>query len=148
MAQVLSSPSVPGALLVVSDEVLQLDAIRDAAERVGLHNVRSAPSESDAYTLIEGGEEFPLAVVDIMLTSKRLREGLRVIERLRGRQPRCRIIALTNKGGNEIGVEALRRGATDFVCDDWDHVNWWELLQQRLALWLGVARSERSAGSQ
>jgi len=125
-----------------------LDAIRDAADRAGLHNVRPAASESDAYALIEGGEEFPLAVVDIMLTSKKLKEGFRVIERLRGRQPRCRIIALTSKGGNEIGVEALRRGAADFVCADWDHVNWWELLQQRLVLWFGVADAERSAQTQ
>lgn len=144
MSELLSGPPAVDRLLIVDDEERQSDEIRMVANRIGFRDVSHAESESKANKLINGGDRFSLAVVDIMLSHPPgQNEGFRVIEQLHKEQPECRIIALTRKGRNNVGVQALRRGASDFVCGDWEYINWIELLQQRLSLWRDVAKSEQ-----
>lgn len=124
-------------LLVVDDEVSQRSIIIDAAMGIGIVEIVQASTESEA-SLAMRDTTFQLAVVDIMLSSSMQRDGLRVIRELRDLQPDCRIIALTSKGGTEIGVECLEAGAHDFVSTNWQYINWVTLLEQRLSLWRGV----------
>ncbi len=141
MNQVCVEQQIDEKLLVVDDDEFQFEEITRAAGESGIHDVRWADSEAEAYRLIES-EEFLLAVVDIMLSRPaELCEGLRIIERIRSSQPNCRIIALTTRGRNDVGIQALRAGADDFVCGEWSYINWSELLRQRLDLWRGVVRS-------
>jgi DNA-binding response OmpR family regulator len=122
-------------VLVVDDDREQRADVVRAISEMGLEAVE-APSEIDAYSLMEA-YEFPLAVIDICLADQF--EGLKVIKRLRHQQPRCRIIALTTRAGNEIGIQALEAGSDDFVGTKWKYINWPNLLQQRMALWRDVA---------
>ena len=60
-------------------------------------------------------QDFHLAVVDMLLADSpamgAVNEGLDIVETLRSQQPLCRVIALTSWFGNDIGVEAMERGA-------------------------------------
>jgi DNA-binding response OmpR family regulator len=141
MNQICVEQAMADRLLVVDDDQFQFDEIAHVAGESGIRDVRWASSEAEAYAQI-GTEQFLLAVVDIMLSRPdELREGLRIIDRIRTEQPNCRIIALTTRGRNDVGIQALRAGADDFVCGDWRYINWTELLRQRLDLWRGVVRS-------
>jgi DNA-binding response OmpR family regulator len=140
MAIVAANHVLANNLLVVDDDQFQGDEIVRVAGDSGIENISRAGNESEAYQII-ASQEFSLAVVDIMLSSVERREGLRVITELRRLQPDCRIIALTTRGRNDIGVQALNLGADDFVCGEWKYISWSELLRQRLDLWRGVARS-------
>jgi DNA-binding response OmpR family regulator len=125
-------------LLIVDDKPDQLNEVVHIAEEAGIRPVVTATDEDQAREFIDS-KHFCLAVVDIMLSEPLDRkEGLAVIRWLRQTQPWCRIIALTTRGRNDVGIEALRVGADDFVCGEWKYVNWPALLRQRLALWHGV----------
>ncbi len=125
-------------LLIVDDREDQLDGVVHVAEEAGIGRIVTATDEGQARQCIES-QHFCLAVVDIMLSEPLERkEGLAVIRRLRQAQPWCKIIALTTRGRNDVGIEALGVGADDFVCGEWKYVNWSALLLQRLVLWHGV----------
>lgn len=135
-------------LLIIDDDEKQRESISEAALDAGFtkDKLLFAESETEANQQIED-HEVQLAIVDIMLTPERKEEGLRVIRRLRSKQPLCRVIALTTKVGNESGIRALKAGAHDFVSARWPFINWRVLLTQRIALWKGVIEENASAMS-
>ncbi len=127
-------------LLVVDDEGPKRERIVRAASAVGFERdeIVQASTQAEAEELIDSLEPvIDFAVVDVVLTTLPAKTGLEVIQSLRDRHPHCKIIALTDKGGTEFGVEAMNAGADDFISLKWEYVNWYSLLQQRLVLWRG-----------
>ena len=126
-------------LLVVDDDHKQRRRIVRAAKEAGFDadEIIEAVNAEQARAMSED-LGLDLAVVDVVLTQLPNKLGLGLIEELRARHPYCKIIALTSQGGTDFGIEALRAGAVDFVSLKWDHVNWYGLLVQRLAMWRGL----------
>lgn len=131
-------------LLIVDNEPEQLDKDWQAAKEAGFHEreIVSATSVADAEVKLMS-ETFDVAVVDLVLTEPELgsddpEEGLGLIRLIHRYQPECKIVALTRKLDNEVGIRAMMAGAQDFVCSRWIYINWKELLVQRLQLWRGV----------
>jgi DNA-binding NtrC family response regulator len=48
-------------------------------------------------------------------------EGFKALEAIRARDPNAVVIVITAYGGVNIAVEAMKRGATDFVTKPWDN---------------------------
>lgn len=48
-------------------------------------------------------------------------EGFKALEAIRGLEPQAVVVVITAYGGVNIAVEAMKRGATDFVTKPWDN---------------------------
>ncbi len=78
------------------------------------YDVDCARETSEAEALLAAGD-YALAILDLRLSGTPGAEGLELIESVRARSPRTRIILLTAYGSREIEAEALRRGADAFL---------------------------------
>jgi two-component system, response regulator RegA len=97
-------------LLIVEDDQTLRDRLTRAFEQRGCE-VRSAASAADAAALV--AEEPP----EWVLLDLRVGEanGLDLIPKLRQADPATRIVVLTGYGSVATAVEALRRGATNYL---------------------------------
>ena len=102
-------PQMTPTLLIVDDEKTQRDGLRAALE--DRYDVYQAEDARMALELLEG-EHF-----DVLLTDFRLphEDGMKLIVRAKSlaRPPIC--ILMTAYGSEELAVEAMKRGADDYI---------------------------------
>ncbi len=97
----------------MDDEEPILFAMREYFVTKG-YEVDCARDTDEAEALL-AAHSYALAILDLRLTGTHGAEGLEVIESVRARSPRTRIILLTAYGSREIEAEARRRGADAFL---------------------------------
>ncbi len=97
-------------LLVDDDDAFRSVLARALARRG--HNVVTARDTSSALAL---ARQYPLqqAVLDLKLDGE---SGLELIEPLLGLRPALRIVVLTGFASISTAVEAIRRGAENYLC--------------------------------
>jgi NtrC-family two-component system response regulator AlgB len=100
----------PMKLLVVDDEPSLRRTVRITLESLG-HTVAEAPSGRAALTLASR-ERFDLAFLDLRLGRE---TGLDVLQALREAAPDLGVVLMTAYASIETAVEALRRGAFDYL---------------------------------
>jgi len=71
------------------------------------------------------------------------REGLELLERLQKAEPRIPVVIMTAWGSVELAVEAMRRGAKDFIQKPWENARLLTTLRTQLELSTAVRRSVR-----
>ena len=76
--------------------------------------VDCARETAEAEALLHEND-YALAILDLRLSGTHGAEGLDLIDSVRARSPRTRIILLTAYGSREIEAEARRRGADAFL---------------------------------
>ena len=97
-------------ILVVDDERFFREAIRDALEAAGLDCVTAA-NGVEALELAREAD-FGVVVLDIQLPGI---DGIEVLRRLRESHPAVRVVILSAHTDQEIVLEALRLGASDYL---------------------------------
>lgn len=70
-------------------------------------------------------------------------EGLALLERLRDLDPQMPIVVMTAWGSVPLVVEAMRRGASDFIEKPWDNARLLAVLRAQMALAESVRRQHR-----
>ena len=100
-------------ILIVDDEEPILFAMREYFEAKGW--VVDCARETPEAEALLSENEYGLAILDLRLSGTPGAEGLDLIESVRTRSPRTRIILLTAYGSREIEAEAFRRGADAFL---------------------------------
>lgn len=107
-------------VLVVDDDENILMALRLLLKSEGLACCTSRSPQEALVLLCR--EEFDLALVDLNYIQDTTsgHEGFELIGALRGVDDTLPIIAMTGWGTIDIAVEAMRRGAVDFVEKPWD----------------------------
>jgi DNA-binding NtrC family response regulator len=97
-------------ILIVDDEPSVRDSLGRTVEREG-HEVALAPDLRTGRRLLAEG------AFDLLLTDIRLGDGsgLDLVASARQASPALRIVAMTAFGSVELAVEAMRRGADDFI---------------------------------
>lgn len=133
-------------VLLVNDGLADLDDYERIAHDVGFRDFRRAHTLADAKLLIDA-ERIDVAIVDLNLDRNRPKsvEGLEVIRLLRETHRACLIMAYTAhfaKQGVEYGIQAIRAGATDFICEEWFDINHETLLTMKLKIWYGHLTGE------
>ena len=99
------------SLLLVDDDATLCETLARAFEKRGF-DVRTALTEEAAVALAE--EEPPeYAVVDLRLPDQ---PGLRLVSTLIRLDPHTRIVVLTGYGNIATAVEAIKLGATYYLC--------------------------------
>ncbi len=86
-------------------------------------------------------DEFDCALVDLNYTRDTTsgEEGLALLQQLRQLVPGMPVVVMTAWGNVPLAVEAMRRGAADFIEKPWDNTRLLGVLRAQIAL----ARSER-----
>ncbi len=108
-------PCATCGILVVDDDATLAETLKDFLEHEG-YPVQLALSGAEAMAAIERGG-LCLALVDLMMP---LTDGLALMDDLRARNPELAVIIMTGYGTIETAVEAMRRGAEDYITKPFD----------------------------
>jgi len=107
-------------ILVADDQLDVLDALRFLLADEGFV-VDTARSPSEVIAKVEGAE-YDLAILDLNYTRDTTsgQEGLDLLDRLRGIEPELSVLVMTAWSSVPSAVEAMRRGARDYIEKPWD----------------------------
>jgi sigma-B regulation protein RsbU (phosphoserine phosphatase) len=108
-------------VLVADDQPDVLTALRLLLKSQGFQAVAANSPEAVLRTLDE--QDFDVILMDLNYTRDTTsgKEGLDLLERLKGLEQAPPVIVMTAWGSIELAVEAMRRGARDFVPKPWEN---------------------------
>jgi sigma-B regulation protein RsbU (phosphoserine phosphatase) len=122
-AAVLSRSAEAGAplLLVADDQADVLIALELLLRSTG-YRVRTASSPRELLAAVEQ-HPFEALLMDLNYARDTTsgQEGLQLLQELHERDPELPIVVMTAWGSIALAVEAMRRGARDFVLKPWDN---------------------------
>jgi len=98
------------SLLVVEDEEIMRDSLVDWFSSEG-RTVHAAVDGEEALAKFKI-EEYDAMIIDLMLPG---RNGLEVLAEIKKRNPTARVVIVTAYPSYETAVEAMRRGAADYL---------------------------------
>jgi two-component system response regulator PilR (NtrC family) len=98
-------------ILVVDDERSMREMLSILLKRAG-HDVTTATSGQKAKALLDAGERFDLVVTDLLMDRG---GGLDVLAAVKAADPATEVIVITAFGTTESAVEAMKRGAWDYL---------------------------------
>ena len=97
-------------VLHIDDNRLDRELVREALEDKGFH-LAEATTRKEFEDII-GQEEFDIVLSDFNILGM---TGLEVIDTLKKKKPALPVILVTGTGSEEVAVEALKKGAEDYV---------------------------------
>jgi DNA-binding NtrC family response regulator len=130
-------------ILVADDQPDVLEALRLLIKGAGLDIVTSA---SPAGVLAAAaGEDFDAILIDLNYARDTTsgREGLDLLARLLALDPTLPVIVMTAWGSVEGAVEAIRRGARDYIQKPWDNTRLVATVRTQIELAAALRRSRR-----
>jgi DNA-binding NtrC family response regulator len=132
-------------VLLADDDADVLKALQLLLKANGLQSeaVRSAAAALAA--LREGEYDALLADMNFTRDTSSGAEGLALIERARALAPHVPVIALTAFGSVELAVEAMRRGARDFVQKPWENERLLSVVRTQIELARALGEGRRLA---
>jgi DNA-binding NtrC family response regulator len=104
-------------ILIVDDEADMLRLLSRSVSKALDCHVETADSGEAALRRFAPGA-FDLALLDIRMAGM---DGMAVLEEIQARAPGFTVIMMTAYGAIEVAVEALRKGAYDFITKPFDH---------------------------
>ena len=121
-------------ILVADDQQDVLEALRLLLKPEG-YQVETANSPAAALTQIER-REFDAAMIDLNYARDTTsgREGLDLLTQIQAADSTLPVVVMTAWGSVEIAVEAMRRGARDFVQKPWENARVLTILGNQVAL--------------
>jgi two-component system, NtrC family, response regulator AtoC len=97
-------------LMVLDDQELMRDSLREVLTRAG-YRVRAFAEPKEALKSLKSGA-FDLLISDMKMPEM---DGLEVLGRAKKAQPDLAVLVITAYGTVETAVEAMRRGAYDYI---------------------------------
>ena len=98
-------------LLLVDDDAMTRETLRDILTHLGVSRIHEAPDGEGALAVMERAD-VDLVITDIHMPRM---DGLALVEGIKARWPHVPVIVLTGYPTIEIAIEAMKRGASDFV---------------------------------
>lgn len=133
-----------GRVLIADDQPHILDALQIL---LGGHGFSIESAAHPAYVLqaLESGQ-FDVVLMDLNYTRDGIAgaDGLELVSRIRSMDSVLPVVVMTAWGSVDLAVEAMRRGATDFVQKPWEN----EDILQKVRKQLAWAQAQRQAQQQ
>jgi len=130
-------------LLIADDQVDVLEALRLLLKGEG-YQIESATSPSGILAALEA-RDFDAVLMDLNYTRDTTsgEEGLEVVSRIRAMDATLPVIVMTAWGSIELAVEAMRRGARDFVQKPWENPRLLNIVRTQLELGRSLRKEQR-----
>jgi len=130
-------------ILIADDQPDVLEALRFLIKGEGYQaeGVTSPPAALDAVE----SREFDAVVMDLNYTRDTTsgQEGLDLLQRIQNLDATLPVIVMTAWGSVELAVEAMRRGARDFIQKPWDNARVSAILKTQIELGRALRRGQR-----
>ena len=129
-------------ILAADDQAHILDAIDLLLQPEG-YRVEGVQSPAEVLNAI-ASETFDALLIDLNYTRDTTsgEEGLDLLERINAQDSRLPIIVMTAWANVDLAVEAMRRGARDFIQKPWDNARLLTILRTQVELRRAVRRTE------
>lgn len=133
---------MPGRILVADDQPDVVEALRLLLKAEGFAP-QAASSPAGVLHAVEAGD-FDLVLMDLNYTRDTTsgREGLDLLTRLRELDATLPVVVMTAWGSVEGAVEAMRRGARDYIEKPWDNDRLLTTLRTHVELGRALRRSQ------
>ncbi|MBI4767238.1 MAG: sigma-54-dependent Fis family transcriptional regulator [Deltaproteobacteria bacterium] len=102
-------------IMVVDDEETICEALMAWFIKDG-YKVETALSGAEALALLEK-KDFDIFLVDVKMPGM---DGIELLSRIKEKQPEAVVIMMTAHGSIQTAVEAMKRGAGDYLCKPFD----------------------------
>ncbi|AKS40523.1 sigma-54-dependent transcriptional regulator [Wenzhouxiangella marina] len=135
----------PARLLIVDDQRDVLEALRLLFKPEGFR-VDPVQSPAAALEALEQGD-FQAVLADLNYTRDTTSgdEGLDLVQRIHALDPELPVIVMTAWASVDVAVEAMRRGARDFVEKPWDNRRLLSIVRNQIELSHALKRSRHLA---
>ena len=130
-------------VLIADDQPDVLEALRQLLKGEG-YRTETVSSPSGALKAMEA-REFELVLMDLNYTRDTTsgQEGLDLLSRLRALDDTLPVVVMTAWGSVDLAVEAMRRGARDFVQKPWDNPRLLSIVRTQVELRHALKRGQR-----
>jgi DNA-binding NtrC family response regulator len=134
---------VHGRVLVADDQSDVLNALKLLLGGEG-YDVTTASTPKDLIATLEGAD-FDVALIDLNYTRDTTsgQEGFALLERMKAVDPTLPVLVMTGWSSVTGAVEAMRRGARDYIEKPWDDDKLLVAVQTQLELRRALRRSRR-----
>ncbi len=133
----------PARILVADDQPDILEALRMLLKGEG-HQVETVKTPQGVLKALES-RDFDLLVMDLNYTRDTTsgQEGLDLLQRIHNLDATLPVVVITAWGTVDVAVEAMRRGARDFITKPWDNARLLATVATQIELASAVRRYQR-----
>src|SRR5947208_713753 len=133
----------PPRVLIADDQPDVLEALRLLLKGEG-YRIESAGSPAAILEAIDG-DEFDAVLMDLNYARDTTsgQEGLDLLSQIRSHDPTLPLVVMTAWGSVEVAVEAMRRGARDFVQKPWENARLLTIVRTQIELARALRRQQR-----
>jgi DNA-binding NtrC family response regulator len=132
-----------GRILIADDQADVLEALRLLLKGEGF-GIESANSPAGIMAALETSD-FDVVLMDLNYTRDTTsgQEGLDLLSRIHSNDASTTVVVMTAWGSVDLAVEAMRRGARDFVQKPWDNARLLAILRTQVELSNALKRGQR-----
>ena len=130
-------------ILIADDQPDVLEALRLLLKREG-YKIESAEFPQQVLQMIEN-RDYDAAIIDLNYTrdTTSAQEGLELLAKIQAIDSMLPVIVMTAWGSVDLAVEAMRRGARDFIQKPWENERLSSIIRTQLELSEAIRRGQR-----
>src|SRR5271170_4691707 len=130
-------------ILIADDQADVVEALRLLLKGEG-YRIESAESPQQALQAAES-REYDLAIIDLNYSRDTTsgQEGLDLLTRVQALDAITPVVVMTAWGSVDVAVEAMRRGARDFIQKPWDNARLLTIIRTQVELSAALRRGQR-----
>jgi len=138
----MANDHAPHRILVADDQADVLEALRLLLKAEG-YQIETVKSPAAVMKAIEA-RDFDLAIIDLNYSRDTTsgQEGLDLLAKLQAADATLPVVVMTAWASVEIAVEAMRRGAKDFITKPWENPRLVSIVKNQIEL-AGAVRAYR-----
>ena len=138
----MKNPSNRHRVLIADDQRDVLEALRLLLKNEN-YRITTAASPAEVLPAIEA-DDFDLVLMDLNYARDTTsgQEGLDLLSRIRAADSALPVVVMTAWGSVELAVEAMRRGARDFIQKPWDNARLLTILRTQIELGQAIRKGQ------
>lgn len=138
-----ASQTASPRVLIADDQSDVLEALRLLLKAEGFQ-LETASSPAGVLAAVEA-REFDVALIDLNYARDTTsgEEGLNLLSRIQSIDPTLPVVVMTAWGSVEVAVEAMRRGARDFIQKPWDNARLLAIVRTQIELSQALRKGQR-----